>query len=96
MADCEIMEKMTNEQIRKEMMAHIEYLKIIDLCNKAGMHGKEENQVRKESKERIQSCMTCFWKWRSKRYAGNFALMQFLTVTILEKIKIADMVGQLS
>ena len=55
MADSEIMEKMTNEQIREEMMEHIEYLKMIDICNKAGMHGREEDQVRKESKERIQA-----------------------------------------
>lgn len=54
MANSEIMEKMTNEQIREEMMEHIEYLKMIDICNKAGMHGREEDQVRKESKERIQ------------------------------------------
>ena len=45
---------MTNEQIREEMMEHIEYLKMIDICNKAGMHGREEDQVRKESKERLQ------------------------------------------
>lgn len=55
MANSEIMEKMTNEQIREEMMEHIEYLKMIDICNKAGMHGREEDQVRKESKERIQA-----------------------------------------
>lgn len=54
MANSEIMEKMTNEQIREEMMEHIEYLKMIDICNKAGMHGREEDQVRKESKERLQ------------------------------------------
>ena len=54
MANSEIMEKVTNEQIREEMMEHIEYLKMIDICNKAGMHGKEEDQVRKESKERLQ------------------------------------------
>lgn len=54
MANSEIMEKMTNEQIREEMMEHTEYLKMIDICNKAGMHGREEDQVRKESKERIQ------------------------------------------
>ena len=47
-------EKITNEQIREEMMVHIEQLKMIDICNKAGLHGKEEEQVRKESKERIQ------------------------------------------
>ena len=35
-------------------MEHIVYLKMIDICNKAGMHGREEDQVRKESKERIQ------------------------------------------
>ena len=55
MANSEIMEKMTNEQIWEEMMEHIEYLKMIDICNKAGMHGREEDQVRKESKERIQA-----------------------------------------
>lgn len=54
MAVDEICEKMTNEQIREEMMAHIENLKIIDICNKAGLHGKNEEQVRKESKQRIQ------------------------------------------
>lgn len=48
------MEKITNEQIREEMMAHIEHLKMIDICNKAGFHGEKEEQVRKESKERIQ------------------------------------------
>lgn len=47
-------EKITNEQIREEMMVHIEQLKMIDICNKAGLYGKEEEQVRKESKERIQ------------------------------------------
>lgn len=35
-------------------MAHIEHLKMIDICNKAGFHGEKEEQVRKESKERIQ------------------------------------------
>lgn len=54
MPDSETTERVTNEQIREEMMEHIEYLKMIDLCNKAGMHGKEEDQVRKESKERLQ------------------------------------------
>lgn len=54
MAVGETREKITNEQIREEMIAHIEYLKMIDICNKAGLHGKEEEQVRKESKERIQ------------------------------------------
>lgn len=60
MADSEIMEKMTNEQIREEMMEHIEYLKMIDICNKAGMHGREEDQVKKESKERIQELYDMF------------------------------------
>lgn len=60
MANSEIMEKMTNEQIREEMMEHIEYLKMIDICNKAGMHGREEDQVRKESKERIQELYDMF------------------------------------
>ena len=54
MANGEIMERITNEQIREEMMVHIEYLKMIDLCNKNGMHGKEEEQVKKKSKKRIQ------------------------------------------
>lgn len=54
MAVGETREKITNEQIREEMMEHIENLKMIDICNKAGLHGKEEQQVRKESKERIQ------------------------------------------
>ena len=54
MAVGETREKITNEQIREEMMAHIENLKLIDICNKAGLHGKEEEQVRKESKDRIQ------------------------------------------
>lgn len=54
MANNVVAEKITNEQIREEMMGHIEYLKMMDLCNRAGMHGREEEQVRKESKERIQ------------------------------------------
>lgn len=49
------MEKMlTNAQIREEIMSHIEYLKMIDLCNKAGLHNKQEEQIREETKKRIQ------------------------------------------
>ena len=49
------MEKMlTNAQIREEIMSHIEHLKVIDICNKAGLHNRQEEQVRKETKERIK------------------------------------------
>lgn len=45
---------MTNDQIREEMMNHIEYLKMVDICNKAGLHNKDEKRIREETRERIQ------------------------------------------
>ena len=45
---------MTNDEIREEIMEHIEFLKMMDICNKANMHSADEEQVRKELKERIQ------------------------------------------
>lgn len=45
---------MSNDEIREEMIVQIEYLKMIDICNKNGMHSREEEQVRKETKERLQ------------------------------------------
>ena len=49
------MEKtLTNDQIREEIMSHIEHLKLIDICNKAGLHNKQENQIREDTKKQIQ------------------------------------------
>lgn len=52
MTDCETV--MTNAQIREEMMTYIEYLKMIEICNKAGLHNKNEEQIKKETKKRLQ------------------------------------------
>lgn len=33
---------MTNDEIREEIMEYIEFLKMLDICNKANMHSADE------------------------------------------------------
>ena len=45
---------MTNQEIREEMIVQIEYLKTIDILNRVGMHNKDEEQIKAETKSRIE------------------------------------------